>query len=230
MYQQNLPIKAWAEEDRPREKLLMKGKVALSNAELVAILIGSGNRNQTAVELSKEILARSGNNLNQLGKRSVHDLMEFKGMGEAKSISILAALELGRRRKKESIPNYDIITSSDKAYHYMLPYLQDLDHEEFWMICLNKRCQVLKCHPISKGGIAGTFVDNRIIFSKALKDNATSIMIFHNHPSGATHPSRADLSITKTIIEAGKLLDIPLLDHIIIGDGAYYSFADEGDI
>lgn len=226
--QNNLPIKAWAEEDRPREKLLLKGKNALSNAELIAILIGSGSRKQTAVELSKEILNQSGNNLNKLGKCTIADLMEFKGIGEAKAISIIAALELGRRRKATEAPVLDQIVSSYQAYQYILPYLEDLQHEEFWVICLNKRNVVLKCYPISRGGLDSTIIDVKFIFATAIKEVANSIMLFHNHPAGAPHPSNADIKETRKIVEAGLLLDIKVLDHIIVGDNKYYSFADNG--
>ncbi|MEZ5008017.1 MAG: DNA repair protein RadC [Chitinophagales bacterium] len=226
--QNNLPIKAWAEEDRPREKLLLKGKNALSNAELIAILIGSGSRKQTAVELSKEILNRTGNNLNKLGKYTIAELMEFKGIGEAKAISIIAALELGRRRKSTEAPVLDQIVSSYQAYQYILPFLEDLKHEEFWVICLNKRNVVLKCYPISRGGLDSTIIDVKFIFATAIKEVANSIMLFHNHPAGAPHPSNADIKETKKIVEAGLLLDIKVLDHIIVGDNKYYSFADNG--
>ncbi len=228
--QTNLPIKAWAEEDRPREKLLLKGKNALSNAELIAILIGSGSRNQTAVELSKEILSQYQNNLNRLGKCTVADLMEFKGIGEAKAISIIAALELGRRRKSTDVKENDQITSSYQAYQHILPFIEDLKHEEFWVVCMNKRNVILKCYPVSRGSIDSTIVDNKIIFSTALKELAHSIMLFHNHPAGSPNPSQADIRETRKIVEAGSLLDIKVLDHIIIGDNKYYSFADNGMI
>lgn len=226
--QSSLPIKAWAEEDRPREKLLLKGKNALSNAELIAILIGSGSRNQTAVELSKEILNKSQNNLNRLGKRSVADLMEFKGVGEAKAISIIAALELGRRRKSSDSNESEQITSSYQAYQHILPFLEDLQHEEFWVICMNKRNVILKCYPVSRGSNDSTIVDNKIVFSTAIKEVAHSIMLFHNHPAGSPNPSQADIRETRKIVEAGALLDIKVLDHVIIGDNKYYSFADNG--
>ncbi|MEZ5002155.1 MAG: DNA repair protein RadC [Chitinophagales bacterium] len=226
--QNNLPIKSWAEEDRPREKLLLKGKNALSNAELIAILIGSGSRKQTAVELAKEILNGSENNLNKLGKRSIIDLMEFKGIGEAKAISIVAALELGRRRKSTETVVKDQITSSQHAYQFILPYLEDLQHEEFWMICLNKRNIITKCTQISRGGLDSTIIDVKIIFATAIKEVANSIMLFHNHPAGTPHPSNADIKETRRIVDAAKLLDIKVLDHIIVGDNQYYSFADDG--
>ena len=224
----SLPITAWAEEDRPREKLLLKGKTALSNAELIAILIGSGNRNQTAVELSKDILHSFENQLHTLGKSSVQDLMAFKGIGEAKAISIVAALELGRRRKNEDLQQRTQICSSQQAYHYIAPVLEDLKHEEFWVVCLNKQNKVLQRYQISKGGIDSTIVDAKIIFNTAIKALANSIMLFHNHPSGNLKPSKVDINVTRKIINAGKLLDINILDHIIVGDNDYFSFADEG--
>jgi DNA repair protein RadC len=224
----SLPITAWAEEDRPREKLLMKGKSALSNAELIAILIGSGNRNQTAVELSKDILYSFDNQLNGLGKCSVADLMSFKGIGEAKAISIVAALELGRRRKNEELQERSQICSSQQAYRYIATVLEDLKHEEFWVVCLNKQNKVLERYQISKGGIDSTIVDTKIIFTTAIKALASSIMLFHNHPSGSIKPSQIDINITKKIIDAGNLLDVKVLDHLIIGDNTYFSFADEG--
>ncbi len=224
----SLPITAWAEEDRPREKLMLKGKTALSNAELIAILIGSGNRHQTAVELSKDILHSFGNQLNTLGKCSIEDLMTFKGIGEAKAISIVAALELGRRRKNEEIQDRTQICSSQQAYRYIASVLEDLKHEEFWVVCLNKQNKVLQQYQISKGGIDSTIVDPKIIFTIAIKALASSIMLFHNHPSGSVKPSQVDINITKKLIDAGNLLDVKVLDHLIIGDNNYFSFAYEG--
>ncbi len=227
-YNQTLGIKSWAEEDRPREKLLGKGRHVLSEAELIAILIGSGSRKETAVELSKRILASVNNNLNELGKLSVQELMQFKGIGEAKAVSIGAALELGRRRKETEVVKRDRIITSKDVYEIMKPALLDLPHEEFWLLLLNRASDVIRKELISRGGVAGTVVDNKIIFKTAVQYYASSIIICHNHPSGNLRPSEADLKITKNIKEAGRILEIPLSDHLIITDAGYYSFADEG--
>lgn len=221
-------IKSWAEEDRPREKLLEKGRHVLTDAELIAILIGSGNQNETAVELSKRILASVGNNLNELSKLSVQELMKFKGIGEAKAISIVAALELGRRRKESEGVKREKIGTSDDVFQIMQPLLLDLPHEEFWLLMLSRSNQVIKKELISRGGVAGTVVDTKIIFKTALQNYSSSIIICHNHPSGNLKPSEADLKITQNIKEAGKIMEINLLDHLIITDDGFFSFADEG--
>ncbi len=225
---QSFGIKSWAEDDRPREKLLLKGRQVLSDAELIAILIGSGNREETAVELSKRILADVSNNLNELSRLSVNDLMKFKGIGEAKAISIVAALELGRRRKETEIVKREKIISSKSAYEFMKPIFMDLPHEEFWLLLLNRSNAIIKKELISRGGVSGTVVDSKIIFKIALENLASSIMLFHNHPSGNITPSNEDLKITKNIKESSRIMDIQLLDHIIISDNGYYSFNDEG--
>lgn len=229
-YQELVGIKSWAEEDRPREKLLEKGRSVLTEAELIAILIGSGNKTETAVDLSKRILASVNNDLNELGKLSVQDLCRFKGVGDAKAISIIAALELGRRRKNTDAPKRNKITSSKDVFEMMQPTLIDLPHEEFWLLLLNRSNAVIKKELISRGGVAGTVVDTKIIFKAAIENYASSIIICHNHPSGNLSPSEADKRITKNIKEAGRLMEIALLDHLIITDGAFYSFADEGDL
>ncbi len=226
-HEQYLSIKQWAEQDRPREKLLLKGKSALSDAELIGILIGSGSRTLSAVELSKLILAAVDNDLNKLAKLTVSELQKFKGIGEAKAISIVSALELGRRRKPEQSMLKPKIASSHDAYHLLKPDLLDLKHEEFWVIMLNRANQVIKKEPISAGGVSGTVVDPKIIFKKALDQLASSIIVAHNHPSGNLKPSKADISITTKLIQAGKALEIPVLDHIIFSDEGFYSFADE---
>ena len=223
-----LNIKSWAEEDRPREKLTLKGRNALSDAELVAILIGSGNKDESAVELSKKILASINQDLNKLGKLSVNDLMQFNGIGEAKAISIIAALELGRRRKESDINKKVAITSSKDAFHQIQNVLMDLEHEEFWVIYLNRKNEVIKNINISKGGISGTIADSKIIFKNGVEQLASAIILCHNHPSGSVMPSEEDKRLTKKIIESGKLLDMPVLDHLIIGEKKYFSFADEG--
>ena len=221
-------IKAWAEDDRPREKLLLKGKSALSDAELIAILIGSGSASETAVDLSKRILKSLNNQLSELGKLSVKDLTKFKGIGEAKAISIIAALELGRRRK-DSEPDKRIkITSSQSAFDVLYTHLGDLNHEEFWVLFLNRANEVIGKENISKGGISGTVVDPKVVFKAAVQFPASAIVLGHNHPSGQLKPSQADHNLTKKLKEAGNALDIPVLDHLIIGDRNYFSFVDEG--
>lgn len=227
-YLQPLGIKSWAEEDRPREKLVNKGRQVLTEAELIAILIGSGSRNETAVELSKRILGSVTNNLNELGKLSVKELMKFKGIGEAKAISIIAALELGRRRKETETIKREKITTSKDIFEIMKPSMMDLPHEEFWLLMLNRSNLLVKKELISRGGVAGTVVDAKIIFKTAIEHYASSIVICHNHPSGNLKPSEQDIKITKKIKEAGQLMEIPLLDHLIIVENGFYSFTDEG--
>lgn len=227
-YEQKITIKAWAEEDRPREKLLALGRRSLSDAELIAILIGSGSTTESAVDLSKRILLSCNNQLAALAKLSVQDLSKFKGIGEAKAISIIAALELGRRRKESEIVNTDKITSSKEAFHLLHPFFADLLHEEFWVIMLNKANKIIHKSLISKGGQSGTVADPKIIYKAALEHNAANIILAHNHPSGNLRPSDADLSLTKKLIDAGKLLDISVLDHLIFAGNSYLSFADEG--
>ncbi|MCE3279417.1 MAG: hypothetical protein K0S44_1608 [Bacteroidetes bacterium] len=230
MNEQNetLNIKSWAEEDRPREKLMGKGRQILSEAELIAILIGSGSRSETAVELSKRILSTVENNLNELGKLGVKELTKFKGIGEAKAISIVAALELGRRRKETEVVKREKITTSKDAYDALKGNMSDLPYEEFWLIILNRANAIVKKELISRGGVAGTVVDTKIIFKAAVEHYASSIIICHNHPSGNLKPSEADIRITKNIKEAGKIMEIPLIDHLILSENGYYSFADEG--
>jgi len=228
MYENKLPIKCWAEEDRPREKLLSKGKSALTTAELLSILLRTGTARKTAVEIAKELLVLCHHNLSTLAKLSIDDISEIKGIGTAKAISIIAALEIGRRRRSASALILPEIHSSQMGYEFILPFLEDLPHEEFWVVYLNKKNRVLRSEAISRGGISETVVDNKIIFSHALKSLASSIILFHNHPSGSPNPSHADLQVTKRIIQASKLLDIKVLDHIIVGDQCYYSFGDEG--
>jgi DNA repair protein RadC len=225
---QNFSIKHWAEDDKPREKLMLKGKGALSDAELVAILIGSGSRNESAVSLSKRILASVENNLNALGKLSLKQLMEFKGIGEVKALTIVAALELGRRRRTEETIELHKITSSKAVFELMQPLIGELPHEEFWVLYLNNSNKVIYKSQLSKGGITGTVVDIRLLFKTALEQNATSIILTHNHPSGKLQASDADKDITKKLKVAGDQLDIKVLDHIIITENGYLSFQDEG--
>jgi DNA repair protein RadC len=227
-YETKIGIKFWAEDDRPREKLSAQGRRALTDAELIAILIGSGSRNETAVELSKRILHHYDNDLNKLGKASINELSNFKGIGEAKAISIIAALEIGRRRNDFETKAPDVIGSSKDAYNIMRRHLVDLNHEEFWIILVGRSQKVLAKELVSKGGLSATVVDPKIIFSIALQHNATGIIMIHNHPSGNLKPSHNDIHLTKKLAEAGTLLEIKILDHLIISDSGFYSFGDEG--
>ena len=224
----HLTIKAWAEEDRPREKLLLKGKHSLTDAELVAILIGTGSAEETAVDLARRILTDNSNDLNSLGKLNVHELKKFKGIGEAKAVSIVAALELGRRRKELKELKREKLLTSKEVVSLMQPLLGDLQHEEFWIILLNRANYILGKHQISIGGMSGTVADPRVIFKTAIENKATSIILCHNHPSGNVQPSSADIQLTKNIYEGGKVLEITVLDHIIVTQHGFYSFADEG--
>jgi len=224
----SLSIKDWAEEDRPREKMFLKGKESLSDAELMAILIRVGSGGISAVDLAKQILASYSNDLNELGRISINDLMKFKGVGEAKAITILAALELGRRRQMTQVKDKPKITCSQDAYNCIYPVMEDLNYEVFKILLLNRNNRVTKIETISIGGVAGTVVDPKIIFKKALDEQASSIILTHNHPSGNLKPSQQDLAITKKLVEAGKTLEINILDHLIISDQGFFSFLDEG--
>ena len=226
--EKGLKILSWAEEDRPREKLLLKGRTNLSDAELIAILIGSGSSELSAVELSKKILSSVGNNLNALAKLSVKDLTQFKGIGEAKAIAIVSALEIGRRRNQSAPVERVKITGSKTAYDLIRPDLIDQPIEQFWVLMLARNNTVLHKRCISTGGVSGTVADPKIIFKKALEDLASGIILVHNHPSGNLKPSQADIKLTNKLSEAGKLLEIPVIDHIIFTEHGYYSFADEG--
>ncbi|GHA40877.1 DNA repair protein RadC [Salinimicrobium marinum] len=221
-------IKNWAEDDRPREKLIQKGKVSLSDAELLAILIGSGSRDQSAVDLCKKILSGTGNSLSELGKLSINQLTDYKGIGQAKAVAIVAALELGRRRRTEEALEKKKITSSASVFELMQPIIGELPHEEFWIIYLNNSNKVIDQLQLSKGGITGTLVDVRLVLKKALELGATSIILSHNHPSGNLSPSSADKQLTQKLKTAGESLDIKILDHIIVTEKSYFSFADEG--
>lgn len=224
-----LNIKDWAEEDRPREKMLLKGVSALSDAELLGILIGSGNKSETAVELSQRILHSVSNNLNTLGKLEIRDLIkDFKGIGEAKAITIVAALELGKRRKLSEALVSPQITSSKDVYDIFHPILADLKHEEVWVLFLNRANKVVKNIQISKGGLTATVVDIRLIMKEGIQTLASAMVLCHNHPSGNTHPSDDDDQITKRLKDAGHIMDIRLLDHIIVCDNSYYSYMDTG--
>lgn len=220
-------IKNWNEDDRPREKLLLKGRTALSDAELIAILIGSGSKNESAVSLSQRILASVSNNLSELGRLSISELTEFKGIGQAKAISIAAAMELGRRRRAGEALDRKKITSSHSVFEYVQPIIGELPHEEFWVLYLNNSNKIIKSAQLSKGGITGTVVDVRLAFKEALQLGAVGIILAHNHPSGTLKPSQADIKLTKKLRTAGESLDIKVLDHLIITEKAYFSFADE---
>ncbi len=222
-----LSIKSWNEDDRPREKLLLKGKHALSEAELIAILIGSGNRNEDAVQLCRRILQHSKQSLKELGKWSMDDFLQFKGIGQAKALTIMAALELGRRKRNEEGLKTEKINSSVSVFELMQPILGELPHEEFWVLYLNNSNKVLQKQQLSKGGITGTVVDIRLVFKPAIQMGAVAVILAHNHPSGTLKPSAADLQLTKKIITAGESLDIKVLDHLIVTEKAYFSFADE---
>ncbi|MCX8019598.1 MAG: DNA repair protein RadC [Chitinophagaceae bacterium] len=228
MTEKKYSIKHWAKDDRPREKMLQHGADALSNSELLAILIQNGTRQKSAVDLAKEILTMCKNNLLLLGRLSLKDLMKIKGIGKAKAIMIAAALELGRRRQVSELPYSHSIKSSADVAEFLKIKFWDLRHEVFAVIFLNRANKILHWEVISEGGITGTVVDPRIIMRRALEENAVQIILCHNHPSGNVQPSAADKDITKKIKEAAKLLDITLLDHLIVGEAGYYSFADEG--
>tara|TARA_R110002167_G_scaffold23464_5_gene83268 strand:+ start:1517 stop:2215 length:699 start_codon:yes stop_codon:yes gene_type:complete len=219
-------IKHWSDDDKPREKLLLKGKSVLSDAELIAILIGSGSKNESAVELSKRILALVDNNLNQLGKLSIKQLMQFKGIGEAKAVTIVAALEIGRRRRGEAALKIAKINSSKEAFELLQPVMGDLHHEEFWIVYLNNANKVLLTSQLSKGGLTGTLVDVRIAMKQALELSAVAVILAHNHPSGTLQPSKADKDVTQKLKSAAAALDIKVLDHLIITQMEYFSFAD----
>jgi DNA repair protein RadC len=224
-----LSIKAWAEEDRPREKLLLKGKASLSDAELITILLRTGVKGSSALDIAKKILHRVNGDLNELGKLSVGELKKMeKGLGDTKAITIAAALELGRRRQSSTIRDKPVITSSNDSFEYVYPEVADLPHEEFYVLYLNKSNRVITHKHISSGGVTGTVADLKIILKHAIELLASAIIAVHNHPSGNLKPSQADIDLTKRLKESGKLMDILLLDHLIIGDKNYYSFADSG--
>ena len=223
-----LKIKSWSSEDRPREKLLNKGISAVSDAELVAILLRSGTTTISAVELARRVLQTVDNNLNELARLSVKDLIKLKGIGEAKAIGIIAALELGRRRKDSEPEEKPQITGSRDCFDILRPHLQDIPHEEFWILTLNRANRLIKKYQISQGGVAGTVADPKIIFKLAVSELASGIILAHNHPSGNLTASQADIDLTRKIREAGKLLEIQVLDHLIVAGQKYFSFADEG--
>ncbi len=225
-----LPITSWLHEERPREKLLAKGIESLTDSELVAILLGSGSREESAVTLAHNILQSVNGNIGELARLSIEKLTEFKGIGEAKAISIVTALELGKRRQSAAINQKSKIGSSRDAFAVMQPILADKLHEEFWVMYLNNSNKILSKFQLSKGGLTATLVDTRILLKRALELSAVAIIICHNHPSGKLQPSRADIELTKKIKEASKTLDIKLLDHIIVTEKTYFSFADENHL
>jgi DNA repair protein RadC len=227
-YPKNNSIKQWAEDDKPREKLLNKGKINLSDAELVAILINSGNRKETAVDLARRILKDKHDNLIELSRMSVHDLMQYSGIGEAKAITIIAALELGKRRRQSEVLELKQIKTSHDAFECLYANLSDLNFEQFWVLFLDRANQVIKTKQISDGGVAGTVADPKKIFKFALEANASSLILCHNHPSGQLTPSPQDITLTKKMVAAGETIEIKVLDHLIIGGNSFYSFADEG--
>jgi len=228
MQEQKYSIKEWAEDDRPREKLRSKGAENLSDSELLAILIHNGNRHKTAVDLAKEVLFLGKNSLQSLGKLSVKDLMKINGIGEAKAITIVAAMEIGRRRQANQFINKQTVKDSQEIANYLQALLRDHHHEIFAVVFLNRANRINHFEIISEGGITGTVADPRIILKKALEEDAVSIILCHNHPSGNLLPSRADEDLTKKIKEAASYFDIKVLDHIIVSEDGYYSFADEG--
>lgn len=227
---EKLTINRWAEEDRPREKMMLKGAAALSDAELLAILIGSGNTEESAVALMQRVLNACGNDLNRLGKWEVQDFSSFKGMGPAKSVTVMAALELGKRRKLQAMQERVTITSSTDIYNLFHPLLCDLPNEEFWVLLLNQAAKVIDKVRISHGGIDHTTADVRVILREALLQRATQIALIHNHPSGNPRPSNEDLRLTEQIKKGAQTMNIRLIDHVIVTDGKYYSFNDEGRI
>jgi len=227
-YENHLSIKNWAEEDRPREKLQLKGKNSLSDAELIAIILHNGYQTETAVDLAKSMLQSVNDNLIELSRLGINELIMFKGIGMVKAITLIAALELGKRRNESEVMAKEKITSSHDAFEIFRSVMGDQPYESFWIILLNKANKVLRKCNISEGGVSGTIVDPKKIYKIALDQHASSIILGHNHPSGNLNPSEADTKITKKIREAGLMLDIAVLDHLIIGDDKFYSFADEG--
>jgi DNA repair protein RadC len=224
-------IKYWAEDDRPREKMLLKGRLALSDAELLAILINTGNKNETALDLAKKILQLSGNDLNALSRLTINELKKVKGIGEAKAITLAAALELGRRKKDQCVQQKPIVKCSKDSYQALAPLLSDLNTEEFWILLLDRSNRIIQKQQISRGGISQTIVDVRIILKYAIDCLASGIVLGHNHPSGSLKPSEPDINLTKNIREAAKLIHVSLIDHIIVGhNNNYFSFTDEGTI
>ncbi|MBC7426446.1 MAG: DNA repair protein RadC [Bacteroidia bacterium] len=228
MSENNQPIRLWAEDDRPREKLLNKGRHSLSDSELLAILLGSGTSKKSAVDVARDVLSLAGNNLNELARLDIKALCKAEGIGPAKAITIIAAIELGGRREASLAKEKTKVACSKDSYNLLRYKMEGLYHEEFWVITLSRANKVINEHKISEGGMTGTVADPKRIFSTALNDNACSVILCHNHPSGNLKPSQEDINLTKKLREGGKMLDIVVVDHIIIGEKGYYSFADEG--
>jgi DNA repair protein RadC len=226
----NIPITSWHDSDKPREKMMMKGKSALTDAELIAILMGSGNINETAVDLAKRIMADNHNNLLELSRKSIANLMDYSGIGEAKAISIIAALELGQRRRQADVLQRKKVTSSGDVFDYLSLHLSDLTHEEFWVLLLNRANEIISHKLVSEGGATATVVDVKKIARMALESHAVGVILAHNHPSGNIQPSDQDRTLTKKIKSALELFDVVVLDHVIVCSSKYYSFADEGSI
>ncbi len=224
----HIPIKEWAEDDRPREKLMNKGIKTLSDVELLAILLRTGSKSESAVQLAQRILSQNDNNLNTLAKLNVNELKKYKGVGPTKAVTVNAALELGRRRKRSDIIHRSKINSSKDAFTVLLPLLNDLPHEEFWLLMLNRSNTIIKTELISRGGVSGTVADSKVIFKSSLENLASSIIVAHNHPSGNLTPSNEDIVLTEKLKAAAKLLDINLVDHLIVAENNFFSFADEG--
>lgn len=227
---EKLSIANWSPDDQPREKLRDKGTQALSNAELLAILVGSGTSGVSAVELMQMILNDCNNNLNTLGKRTIHDLMQYKGVGEAKAITILAACELGKRRQMETPEERPQLSTATRIYNHMHPVMQDLDVEEFWLLLMNQNYQLIKKIRISHGGISEVSVDIRILIREAVLCNATIMAVCHNHPSGSLKPSQADNDLTRSILQACNVMRIKFMDHVIVTDGQYFSYHENGNL
>lgn len=227
-YTENIPINQWSEDDRPREKLMNKGKAALSNAELLAILIRTGTRKKTAVDLAKNLLQDSGNNLIELSRLSINDITRYEGIGEAKALTLLAALELGNRRRAAVVLNKEKVCSSKDVFEIFQAEIGDSNYEQFWLLLLNRANKIIRKINISEGGIAGTIADPKKIFKAAIDNNASSVILCHNHPSGNIRPSESDIKLTRKLKDGATILDLAVLDHIIVGDENYYSFADEG--
>jgi DNA repair protein RadC len=226
---EKLGIKDWAEEDRPREKMMLRGVGALTDAELLAILVGSGNQDETAVELAQRILKKADNNLNQLGQFTIKELVSsFKGIGEAKAITIVSAMELGKRRQQSEALVSPQIGSSMDAFNVFYPLLSDLKHEEVWVLLLNRSNKIIKKFQLSKGGLSASVVDVRVLMKESVENLASGIILGHNHPSGKLAASSEDLAVTQKVAQAGELLDVKLLDHIIVAGNRYLSFSDDG--
>jgi DNA repair protein RadC len=224
----HLSIKSWAEDDRPREKMLAKGRAAMSDSELIAILIATGSTKKSALDLAKDCLSLAKNDLSKLSRMSVPELCKVKGIGPAKAITLVASLELGRRRKDLAIDKKLRIVSSQIAYDHMRQYLQDLSHEEFYAILLNRANEEIRTVQISSGGLSGTVADGKMIFKAAIENSAHGLILVHNHPSGQLFPSDSDKSLTRKMVQFGSFIDLPILDHLIFADNGYFSFADQG--